>query len=112
MAWPILPSPTMPSVRPRSSRPVNWARFHSPRRIEASAGGHPAGDAVQERQRVLGGGDRVAGRSVDDDDAGPGRGLEVDVVDADPGPPDDDQPRPGGDQSASTWTWLRTMSAS
>ena len=38
MAWPILPSPTMPSVRPRSSSPVNCARFHSPRRTEASAG--------------------------------------------------------------------------
>ena len=37
IAWPILPSPTMPSVLPRSSMPVNWARFHSPRRIEASA---------------------------------------------------------------------------
>ena len=37
MAWPILPRPTIPSVRPRSSRPVNWARFHSPRRTLASA---------------------------------------------------------------------------
>ena len=38
MAWPILPSPTIPRVRPRSSSPVNWARFHSPRRTDASAG--------------------------------------------------------------------------
>jgi len=37
MACPILPNPTMPSVRPRSSRPVNWARCHSPRLTEASA---------------------------------------------------------------------------
>ena len=37
MAIPILPSPTIPSVRPRSSTPWNSARFHSPRRIDASA---------------------------------------------------------------------------
>ena len=37
MACPILPSPTIPSVRPRSSSPVNCARFHSPRRTDASA---------------------------------------------------------------------------
>ena len=37
IAWPILPRPTMPSVLPRSSTPVNCDRFHSPRRIDASA---------------------------------------------------------------------------
>ena len=79
----------MPSVRPRSSSPVNWARFHSPRRTEASAGGGPAGQAVEQGQGVLGGRDGVAGRGVDDDDPGPRRGLEVDVVDADAGPADD-----------------------
>ena len=88
----------MPSVRPRSSRPVNWARFHSPRRTDASAGGDPAGDAVEQREGVLGGRDRVAGRGVDDGDAGPRRGVEVDVVDADAGPADDDEPRAGGDE--------------
>ena len=86
MAWPILPSPTMPSVRPRSSSPVNWARFHSPRRIEASAGAIRRASAVQQRERVLGGRDRVAGRGVDDDDPGPRRGVEIDVVDADARP--------------------------
>src|SRR5258705_9697232 len=60
--------------------------------------GDPAGDAVEQRQRVLGGGDGVAGRGVDDDDPRPRRGIEVDVVDTDPGPPDDGQPRPRGDQ--------------
>ena len=98
MACPILPSPTIPSVRPRSSSPVNWARFHSPRRTDASAGADPAGDAVQQRERVLGGRDRVPGRGVDDDDPGPRRRVEVDVVHADAGPTDDHQPRPGRDQ--------------
>ena len=37
MACPILPRPTMPRVLPRTSIPVNWLRFHSPRRIDASA---------------------------------------------------------------------------
>ena len=60
--------------------------------------GDPAGDAVEQRQGVLGGRDGVAGRGVDHDDPGPRRGVEIDVVDADPGPPDDGQPRPGGDQ--------------
>ncbi len=61
-------------------------------------GGRPARDAVEQGERVLGGGDRVAGRGVDDRDPGSRRGVEVDVVDADPGPPDDDEPRAGGDQ--------------
>ena len=54
-------------------------------------GRDPPGEPVQERQRVLGRGDRVAGRRVDDDDPGPGRGVEVDVVDAHAGPPDDER---------------------
>ena len=82
-----------PSVRPRSSRPVNGARFHSPRRTEASAGAVLRASAVEERERVLGGRDRVAGRGVDDRDPGPRRGVEIDVVDADAGPADDDQAR-------------------
>ena len=48
--------------------------------------GDPAGDPVEQGQRVLGGGDRVAGRGVDDDDPGPRRRIEVDVVDADARP--------------------------
>ena len=58
----------------------------------------PAGDPVEQREGVLGGRDRVAGRGVDDHDPGPRGGLQVDVVDADAGPPDDDQPRRGGDE--------------
>ena len=60
--------------------------------------GRPAGEAVQQREGVLGGRDRVAGRGVDDRDAGPRRRVEVDVVHADAGPPDDDEARAGGDQ--------------
>ena len=60
--------------------------------------GRPAGDAIEQRERVLGGRDRVAGRCVDDRDAGPGRGVEIDVVDADARPADDEEPRAGGDQ--------------
>ena len=75
--------------------------------------GDLAGDAVQQGERVLGGRDRVAGRGVDDGDPGPRRRVEVDVVDADPGPADDRQPGARRrSASASTWTWLRTMSAS
>ncbi len=60
--------------------------------------GRPPRDAVEQRERVFGGRDRVAGRCVDDRDAGTGRRLEVDVVDADAGPTDDDQPAARGDQ--------------
>ena len=83
----------MPRVRPRSSSPVNWARFHSPRRTDASAAAIRRASAVQQREGVLGGRDRVAGRRVDDGDPGPRRGVQVDVVDADAGPADDLQPR-------------------
>ena len=61
-------------------------------------GGDPAGDRVEEGERVLGRGDRVAGRRVDDDDPGPGRRIEVDVVHADPGAADDDEPATGRDE--------------
>ncbi len=57
-----------------------------------------AGDAVEQRQRVLRSRDRVACRGVDDRDAGAGRRLEVDVVDTDPGAADDHEPLAGGDQ--------------
>ena len=76
-------------------------------------GGRPAGDAVEQREGVLGRGDGVAGRRVDDGDPGARRRVEVDVVDADARPPDDDAAGvPAAMSSASTWTWLRTTSAS
>ena len=57
----------------------------------------PPRQREEQRERVLGRGDRVAGRGVDDDDAGRGRGGQVDVVDPDPGAPDDDEAPTGGD---------------
>ena len=66
IAWPILPSPTIPSVWPRSSRPVNWDALPLAAPHRGVGGGDLAGDAVEQRERVLGGGDRVAGRGVDD----------------------------------------------
>ena len=97
IACPILPRPTMPSVRPRSSWPVNCERFHSPRRIEASAAAvwraspNMSASVCSAAAIVL-----PVGR-VDDGDPGARRRVEVDVVDADARPADDDQPRAGGD---------------
>ena len=92
------PGPTMPErlaaqLDARELRPLPLAAAH-----RGVGGRGLAGEPEQQRERVLGGGDRVAGRRVDDGDPGPGRRLEVDVVDADAGPADDDEPRPGGDQ--------------
>ena len=50
---------------------------------------HVAGQRQRQRQRVLGGGDRVRLRRVDDEDAALGRRDEVDVVDAGAGAADD-----------------------
>ena len=98
MAWPILPRPTMPRVRPRSSRPVNCGALPLAAPHRRVGRRRPAGEPVEQREGVLGGRDRVAGRGVDDGDPGPRGRLEVDVVDADARPPDDDEPRAGGDQ--------------
>ena len=54
-------------------------------------GGGLVGQREHQGDRLLGRRDGVAGRGVDDHDAGLGGGLEVDVVDADAGPADDDQ---------------------
>ena len=60
-------------------------------------GGHATRQREEQGQGVLGGRDGVAGRSVDDRDAGGGGGGDVDVVDADAGTADDDQSLAGGD---------------
>jgi hypothetical protein len=62
--------------------------------VEASAKGIWRVTASKQGDRVLGGGDGVGARRVEDEDAGPRRRPEVDVVDADAGPGDD--PEPGG----------------
>ena len=38
-SWPIRPRPTTPTVLSAISTPVNWLRFHSPARSDASAAG-------------------------------------------------------------------------
>ena len=60
---------------------------------------NPAQHREHERHRVLGGGDRVAGRGVDDHHARPRRRLDVDAVDPDRGHAHDREARRrGGEQ--------------
>src|SRR5690606_35870648 len=56
-----------------------------------------AGLGQQHRHRVLGGGEDVRLRGVDDHHAPVGGGLHVHVVEADAGPADDDEVLPGRD---------------
>ena len=56
---------------------------------------HPPGHGKQQRDRVLGGGDDVAARRVDDQDSFARRRRDVDVVHAYAGPADDAKPPPG-----------------
>ena len=101
---------------PERSAAELHALERAPRPFAAAHGGigrgHAPREREQERQGVLGGGDRVAGRRVDDGDPGARGRVQVDVVDADAGPPDDLEPRAAAMSAASTATWLRTMSAS
>ena len=112
MAWPILPRPTMPSVRPRSSRPVNCERFHSPRRIDASAAAvrratpYISARVCSAAAMVLPVGAlttvmpaRVAASRSTLSTPTPARPMTTSLV-------------PAAISAASTWTWLRTMSAS
>src|SRR3954447_6513252 len=61
-------------------------------------GGDTSGEPEHERQRVLGGRDRVAGRGIDDDDARTRGCIEIDVVDTDARAADDDEVLAGADQ--------------
>ena len=89
IAWPILPSPTMPSVRPRSSRPVNWARFHSPRRTDASAAAILRATPYSRASVCSAAAIVLPVGALTTVIPAARRRLEVDVVDADPGPADD-----------------------
>ena len=60
--------------------------------------GHVAAERQHQRQRVLGGGDRVRFGGVGDDDAAAGRGGDVDVVDAGAGAADHLEPLGALDQ--------------
>jgi len=74
-------------------RPLPFAAAHGSVR-----GRDSPGEAQQQRERMLGGRDRVAGRGIHDRDAGARGRVEVDVVDADTRTTDDDEPRPGLDE--------------
>ncbi len=63
----------------------------------AVGGGDLAGQRKHHRDRVLGGGDRVAVGRVHDDDAALGRRRDIDIVDADPGAADHLEGVGGGD---------------
>ena len=102
----------MPSVRPRSSSPVNWARFHSPRRSEASAAAirratpYSSASVCSAAAIVFPVGAltttmpaRVAASRSTLSTPTPARPMTASRV-------------PAAIAAASTWTWLRTMSAS
>ena len=75
------------------------ARFLPLAGLRRAIGGRDlAGQREHHRDRVLGGGDRVAVGRVHDDDAALGRRRHVDIVDADAGAPDDFQRVRGGEQ--------------
>ena len=61
-------------------------------------GRRPACHAIEQRERVLGRRDRVAGRGIHDGDARARGRLEIDVVDPHAGPTDDDESGPRGDE--------------
>ena len=79
---PIRPKPTIPSVLPRSSVPVNFFFSHTPRFIEASAAGIDRASDSISAERVLGDADAVGAGGVHDEDAAIARGADVDVVHA------------------------------
>ena len=84
----MLPQPTMPSVLPASSTPMNFDLLPLAGVRRGIGLRDLPGQRHHHRQRVLGGGDRVAEGRVHHDDAARGGGGDVDVVDADAGAPD------------------------
>ena len=81
-SWPIRPSPTRPSVLPRSSAPVSDFLSQTPRFIAASAAGTARARREHQRERMLGDADAVGARRIHHEDAARGGGGDVDVVDA------------------------------
>ena len=102
----------MPSVLPQISAPVNFV-FPLARLHRGGGRGNLPRQRHHHRDRVLGGRDAVAGRTVHHDDAAPRRRFEVDVVDADAGATDHLEPRGGVDDLArDPWSKLRIINAS
>ena len=101
IACPILPRPTIPSVLPRSSMPVNWARFHSPRRTDASAAAIRRATPESRASVCSAAAIVLPVGALTTVMPAARRGVEVDVVDADAGPADDLEPAAGrGDHVA------------
>ena len=98
MAWPILPSPMIPSVRPRSSRPVNAERFHSPRRTDASAAAIRRASPYSSASVCSAAAMVLPVGALTTVMPGPRRSIEVDVVHADAGPADDHETGARGDE--------------
>ena len=94
---PMLPQPITPSVLPVISTPMKRFFSHLPAWVEASACGNLARQRQHQRDRVLGGGDRIAERRVHHDDALGRGGGNFDIVDADAGAADHLQLRRLGD---------------
>ena len=95
----MLPSPSKPSVRPCSSKPVSSALFcdQIPSRVLPAAAGILRPSDEGEGEDVFGDGAAVAAGGDGDPHAGVGGGVEVDVVRADPVAGDDPQAGRVGD---------------
>ena len=90
-SWPIRPKPSTPSVLPSTSVPPNLLTLPLAAREAGVRLRDVAGEREHQRDRVLGGGDRVGLRRVGDDDPALGGGGDVDVVDAHAGTADHPQ---------------------
>ena len=109
----MLPSPTMPSVLPRSSLPRNFFFSHLPRARGGVGLRNVARHGQHQRQRVLGHRDGVAAGRVHHQHAGRGGGVQIDVVHAHAGAADHAQlGRAAPAPPPSTCTALRTSRAS
>ena len=85
--WSVLPQPTMPSVLPVSSTPMN-RDFHCPTGSTVGERDLPS-ESEHHGDSVFGGGDGVAERRIHNDDAASRSAVDVDNIDADPGAVDD-----------------------
>ena len=80
-----------PSVLPVISTPMKRFFSHLPAWVESVGGRDLPGKREHQRDRVFGGGDRIAERRVHHDHAARGGGRNIDIVDADAGAADDFQ---------------------
>ena len=95
-----------------SSVPMRFLAVPAPFAQRSAPLRRVAREREHQRKRLLGRGDRVRARRVEDDDAGVGRGIDVDRVDADARARDDRSVGPAASSSRSTRVSERTMSPS